>query len=351
VLGYDEEELEARGAGATAREIAQQPGLWREVAQRLAETAAEREAFLAPLLATPARRVLLTGAGSSAFAGEIVAPAIARRARVRVDAVATTEIVANPRECFAEDVPTLLVSFARSGDSPESVAATRLAGDLLSDCAHLVITCNAEGQLNRTHNGRDGSHVLLLPEAANDRGFAMTSSLTSMALAALIALGGEPDVDRLATDAQRSLDALDTLPDLEGIHRVVYLGSGSLHGLAKESALKLLELSAGRVATFAESSLGFRHGPKAVVDDATVVVVHLSSDPYTRRYDDDIARELPGAITLESELPDAEAALVHAIRAQALALSASLALGLTPDNPFPGGGVNRVVQGVTIHDL
>jgi tagatose-6-phosphate ketose/aldose isomerase len=351
VFGYEADELEARGAGATAREIAQQPVLWREVAQHLTETAAEREAFLAPLLATPGRRVVLTGAGSSAFAGEIVAPAIARRTRARVEAVATTEIVAGPRECFAEDVPTLLVSFARSGDSPESVAATELAARLLSDCAHLVITCNADGQLNRTHAGRDGSHVLLLPEATNDRGFAMTSSLTSMTLAALIALGDEPDVDRLAAEAEQVLATLDALPGLDGIPRVVYLGSGSLHGLAKESALKLLELSAGRVATFAESSLGFRHGPKAVVDDATLVVVYRSSDPYTRRYDDDIASELRGALTFDSELPDAEAALVHAIRAQAIALRASLALGLTPDDPFPDGDVNRVVQGVTIHEL
>ena len=296
-------------------------------------------------------RVVLTGAGSSAFAGEIVAPAIAQRTRARVDAVATTDIVATPRACFAEDVPTLLVSFARSGDSPESVAATELADALLSDCAHLVITCNAEGELNRRHAGRDGSRVVLLPDAANDRGFAMTSSLISMVLAALIALGAAPDVDRLAAEGERALAALDDLPPLDGIGRVVYLGSGSLHGLAKEAALKLLELTAGRVVAFGDSSLGFRHGPKAVLDDAVLPIVFVSSDPYTRAYDRDIVRELPGAVAFESELPDAEAALVHAIGAQAIALRASLSHGLTPDDPFPDGEVNRVVQGVTIHEL
>jgi tagatose-6-phosphate ketose/aldose isomerase len=351
VLGYDRRQMEARGAGNTAAEILQQPDLWREVGALLDATVSEREAFLAPLLATPGRRVVLTGAGSSAFAGEIVAPAVARARRARVDAVATTDVVADPRGCFAEDVPTLLVSFARSGDSPESVAATRLADELLGDCAHLVITCNADGELNRTHGDAERSHVILLPERANDRGFAMTSSLTSMVLAALHALGAAPDVERLAARGERALAAADDLPDLDGVERVVYLGSGSLHGLAKESALKLLELTAGRVVAFGDSSLGFRHGPKAVLDEATTAIVYVSSDPYTRRYDLDIARELPGALALESDLPDAEAALVHAIRAQAIALRASLAHGLTPDDPFPDGDVNRVVQGVTIHDL
>lgn len=37
--------------------------------------------------------------------------------------------------------------------------------------------------------------------------------------------------------------------------------------------------------------------------------------------------------------------------AQTLALAASLDHGMTPDNPFPGGEVNRVVQGVVIHAL
>jgi tagatose-6-phosphate ketose/aldose isomerase len=340
VFGYGEADLEARGAGATAREIAQQPALWREVGELVAEAPAD-----------PRRRIVLTGAGSSAFAGEIVAPAIAQRTRARVDAVPTTDIVATPRACLAEDVPTLLVSFARSGDSPESVAATELAEEMLADCAHLVITCNAEGELNRRHAGRDGSHVILLPDAANDRGFAMTSSLTSMALAALIALGATPDVKRIAAEGEQVLGALDDVPELEGIERVVYLGSGSLHGLAKEAALKLLELTAGRLVAFGDSSLGFRHGPKAVLDAAALPIVFVSSDPYTRAYDLDIVRELPGAVALESELRDAEAALVHAIRAQAIALRASLAHGLAPDDPFPDGEVNRVVQGVTIHEL
>jgi tagatose-6-phosphate ketose/aldose isomerase len=343
VFGLDDSALEGRGAAHTAREIAQQPALWRQVAddpQRLDAAAYAN------------RRIVLTGAGSSAFAGEIVAPALTRHLGRGVEAIATTDIVADPRAAFAGDVPTLLVSFARSGDSPESVAATRLADQLLADCAHLVVTCNAEGKLNRTHGDAPGSQVILLPDEANDRGFAMTSSLTSMVLATLLAFGVPVDVDRAATAAEQQLHAEPPALVPEGTERVVYLGSGPLHGLAKEAALKLLELSAGRIVAYADSSLGFRHGPKAILDERTRAFVLISSDPYTSRYDEDIAAELgEHAERWSLELDDPAAALVHAVAAQRLALKASLDLGLTPDDPFPGGAVNRVVQGVTIHDL
>ena len=104
-------------------------------------------------------------------------------------------------------MPTLLVSFARSGDSPESVAAAELAEQQLSECWHLVVTCNADGQLARVHASRPRSEVLLLPGAANDQGFAMTSSFTGMRLAAMQSLVGADDqlVRRIAAAAEQLL--------------------------------------------------------------------------------------------------------------------------------------------------
>ncbi len=369
------------GAGHTTREIAQQPAVWREVARSLAASRDADDAFLRPVLARPGLRIVLTGAGTSSFAGEVLAPSLRRRLGRRVEAVSTTDIVSNPRECFAEDVPTLLVSFARSGDSPESVAATVLADQLLSECHHLVITCNAAGRLARERSGVPRSRVLVMPSAADDQGFAMTSSFTSMTLAALLVLGGRHVADlveRLASSAEKVLaeregDARSLTA--RGFERIVYLGSGSLKGLARESALKILELTAGRVMASAESSLGFRHGPKAVLDERTVAVVFLSNDPYTRRYDLDIVTELRAGMPADSVLTvgastdglpggpadwllpgldgvdDAALALTAVVCAQLIGLEASLALGLTPDNPFPSGEVNRVVQGVTVHPL
>lgn len=364
----------------TAREIAQQPAVWRELDASLEERHTEIAAFLDPLLARPDLRIVLTGAGTSAFAGEVLAPGLARQLGRRVDAVATTDLVSNPRDHFAEDVPTLLVSFARSGDSPESVAAAKLASTVLSECWHLVLTCNPDGELYRAANdatarGSATSLSLLMPAAANDQGFAMTSSVTSMMLAALRVLGGFHEIGHLADVAAGALPELakraQALVDEEP-ERIVYLGSGPLTGLARESALKVLELTAGRVVSYFDSALGFRHGPKSVLTDRTVAVVYLSNDAYTRQYDLDIVAELreflpDGQViavgcrddaTEETwsfpslgHLPDATAAPVLLLAAQQVALAQSLALGLHPDNPFPDNEVNRVVKGVTIHEL
>lgn len=381
LLDLSAADVEKRGAGWTAREISQQPAVWRETGGMVDRRRDDVEAFLGPLLEREDLRVVLTGAGTSAFAGEILAPALSRRTGRRVDAVATTDIVSNPEECFAEDVPTLLVSFARSGDSPESVAAVDLAEQSLSDVRHLILTCNRDGRLYKDHSAADRSLALLMPEATNDQGFAMTSSFTSMVLAARLVLGGvEPEglVDRLVAAAEQMLSAYQRgIRGLAsaGYERVVYIGSGPLKGLAHESSLKLLELTAGAIVTYFESSLGFRHGPKSILNDRTLAVVYVSGDPYTRRYDLDLLAELrrstrSGKVIAITATPaagsdnqdvwlldglegtdDAALALPYVLFAQLLGLSFSLALGYTPDNPFPNQEVNRVVQGVTIHSL
>ena len=84
-------------------------------------------------------------------------------------------------------MPTLLVSFARSGNSPESMAAVALAEQGVADCHHLIFTCNAEGALYAEGKRLRKAHVVLLPEETNDRGFAMTSSFPGMMLAASLA--------------------------------------------------------------------------------------------------------------------------------------------------------------------
>lgn len=379
-LGQPPIDFDAAGASWTAREIAQQPTLWREVARTVASARAETDAFLHPVLDHGDLRIVLTGAGTSAFAGEVLAPYLARKTGRRVEAIATTDLVSNPRENFAENVPTLLVSFARSGDSPESMAATRLADQCLTRCHHLVLTCNRRGDLYRDHSGAPRSLVRVMPATANDRGFAMTSSYTCMVLTALLTLGADqsPDLaERLAAAAEHLLatSAASIRAAAERRYkRIVYLGSGPLKGAARESALKMVELTAGTVATWYDSPLGFRHGPKSVLDDTTLVLAYISTDPYTRKYDLDMVTELRATLAPEAvvavtatpddhdsdnswlvegvdDIDDAAVSLPFILCAQLLALHTSIALGHTPDNPFPAGEVNRVVQGVTIHAL
>jgi tagatose-6-phosphate ketose/aldose isomerase len=361
--------------GATILEIGQQPDAWREVAARSDERAAE---FLRDVTGRADLRIILTGAGSSAFAGEIAAPALRHHLNRRVDAVATTDIVASPLDYLEPHTPTLLVSFGRSGNSPESVATTELADELVDDVWHLILTCDRDGQLGRTHGDRANSLVVYMPERTNDSGFAMTSSLTSMLLSCLLMLGpAEPtDASALALAAEH---VVDLQPDIRAIakskkQRFVYLGSGPLEGLARESALKLLELTAGEVVTYFDSPLGFRHGPKSVLDGDTLVVVYVSTDPYTRRYDLDIIAEIrdqlgPDSVTVIAAEPipselghtivlpglsglgDSSVALAYLVFAQYLALFTSLEYGKTPDNPFPAGEVSRVVRGVKIYPM
>jgi putative AgaS family sugar isomerase len=365
------------GAEATTREIARQPEVWRELADILEQRRGELDAFLAPLIRRDDLRVVLTGAGTSAFAGGVAAAALTRLTGRRFDAVATTDIVSSPLSAFGEDVPTLLVSFARSGNSPESIAATRLADEVLTEVHHLAITCARGGALYRQHDGADRSAVVLMPERSNDSGFAMTSSFTSMLLTALVLLtgSGRPTIEAVAHAAERIIDT--QWEHLESVaarsyRRIVYLGSGAFTPLAQEAALKLLELTAGQVVSFHDSPLGFRHGPKAVLNDGTLAVVFVSADPYTRRYDLDIVAELKRALSDEQVLvvtagegadqdvlhldglkglDDGFAAVAAIVPAQILALSFALEVGTSPDNPFPNGEVNRVVKGVRIHEF
>ena len=368
--------LESRGGMWTAREIAQQPQLWLRVEKLLAAERASLQQFIAPIVDDPAARVVLTGAGTSAFIGQCLQPVLSQRLRCRVDAIPTTDIVSSPLS-LQSAAPTLLISFARSGNSPESAATLDLAEQVLDNVRHLVVTCNKDGELAVRARKMRNAHLVLLPEATNDRGFAMTSSFTCMLLAAALAFDAiQPaTVARLSRSAELLLQQMPSCAQqLVASHfeRVVYLGSNELLGLAREAALKLLELTDGRIATLAESTLGFRHGPKSLVDGSTLVVVMLSNAPYTRAYDLDLLEELrrdgrAGGIlavsgTVDGRLPgehlvfagmdgasDLELSLLHVIVAQCYALAESLARGLRPDVPNAAGHVNRVVQGVTIY--
>jgi tagatose-6-phosphate ketose/aldose isomerase len=358
----------------TRREILQQPETLRATQALLMSRRAEIEAFLMPLLAKPNLRIILAGAGTSAFIGGCLAATLGRLTGRCVEAVPTTDIVSAPKLYLAPETPTLLVSFGRSGSSPESVAAVELADTIVPDVHHLIITCNADGALAQRKG--DDSFVLVLPEATHDRGFAMTSSFSAMMLSALAIFTGIDSFDARVEPIARSIQ--DLLPTIEPhmaalarrkFTRVVYLGSGPLQALAREAALKLLELTDGDLVTMFESTLGFRHGPKTIVNAETLIVVFVSNDPLTRAYDRDLIEELRAdgiagavvAISAQSDTgdtihvrglanaSDTDLLFPYIVPAQLFAYHASLERGLTPDSPNKTGVVSRVVQGVRIH--
>lgn len=365
----------------TEKEIRQQPGCWIQSLKNIESQRIEIDNFLTPLLLKPDLQIILTGAGTSAFIGDIIAPWLSRQTDKNFVAVPTTDLVTNPVDYLSPHRPTLLVSFARSGNSPESVAAVDLANQLVSQCHHLVITCNEAGSLYQNAVTSKNALALLMPAETHDRGFAMTSSISTMMASGLAVFApktiNSQSFQDVATRCEQIIDSQGDFSDaLFGdlpFKRVVYLGSGGLQGVARESALKVLELTAGKLAAFYDSPTGFRHGPKSLVNGETLVVLFVSSHPYTRQYDLDLLNELRRdqqamrvvAISASGSpeitagphilLPasrdfiDIEQAFCFLIYSQIFALSESIKAGITPDTPSASGTVNRVVKGVVIH--
>lgn len=377
-LGYELPWLEQHNGVHTAQEISHQPRLWRALADILEQQNDAVSAFLNPLLARSDLRIILTGAGTSAFVGDAAAPFVSATQGFRVESIPTTDLVSNPTQYLDPSRPTLLVSYARSGNSPESVAAVALVDQLVPDCHHLFLTCNAEGALSRYAETANNAYCMLMPEGSNDKSFAMTSSFSCMLMSTLTLLGGKTPADwrqhieATATLCEGKLEqwqaAIKELAN-QPYQRLIVLGSGGFAGLAREASLKSLELSAGKVMTAYDSSLGFRHGPKFTIDDTALVIQLFSSDAYTRQYDMDLFNEIRRdkqtlAHVAISEQPLNEEAVYelgqlalgdqwlcfpYILFCQMLAFEKSLQLGFGPDNPCPTGEVNRVVQGVTIY--
>ena len=385
MLNYTKEELLELGAEITTREIYQQPDVWKEAFEAYQAKREEIAAFLQEIADKHDYiKVILTGAGTSAYVGDTLVPyfkEVYDERKWNFNAIATTDIVANPETYLKKDVATVLVSFARSGNSPESVATVDLAKALVDDLYQVTITCAAEGKLALQAHGDDRNLLLLQPAASNDAGFAMTSSFTSMMLTALLVF----DPTEFALKAERfevvtslARKVLDKAADVKELvdldfNRVIYLGAGPFFGLAHEAQLKILELTAGQVATMYESPVGFRHGPKSLINEDTVVLTFGTTSEYTRKYDLDLVREVAGdhiarrvvllsdqasglenvkevALGCGGVLNDIYRVFPYIVYAQLFALLTSLKVENKPDTPSPTGTVNRVVQGVIIHD-
>lgn len=384
MFNLSEAELAKLGASHTTREIKQQPQLWREVLSTIESRLGEIEQFLVTIRKKHSSvKVIFTGAGTSAYVGETLLPQIKK---TQTDFtwdfqdVATTDLVSNPTVYFKSTQPTILVSFARSGNSPESVATVKLAQKLVDDLYQITITCASEGKLAINAQGDDKNLLLLQPALSNDLGFAMTGSFSCMYLTSLLIFDERPfeikkqwtlEVINAAEQVIENESVIQALVDKK-VDRVIYLGSGVFFGLAHETQLKILELTAGEKATLYETVLGFRHGPKSLVNNQTSIILYQAQNSYTNLYDYDLMAEIAGdkiaksmiavggrnpnidgfdhfEIPISKEIEEGYLVLPYAIFGQTYALLSSISVGNTPDTPSKSGTVNRVVKGVTIH--
>ena len=364
----------------TYREIWQQPRVWRKAYDIIRARKAEIQAFLDANLDEDFT-IVLTGAGTSAYIGDALEPALSRIRR-GYRAIATTDIITDPSLYFDKDSKILLVSFARSGNSPESVGAVKAVEQTAGKVVHVFITCNENGELAKMK----GSNILtiLLPPETNDVSLAMTSSYSTMLIVcSMIARidhieDEKESIDLLAEKVEAAMDRYESqireIAD-RSFTRAIFLGSGPLKGVAEESRLKLQELTDGAVMCAYDSFLGFRHGPKALVNPDSLLVYLLSPKPEVQRYELDLIRQIKSnndvkaSIVVCQHKPDLEedcydlcveiglpesvadyyACVSYIFVGQMMGLYKSIATGLCPDSPSVSGNISRVVEGVTLY--
>ncbi|MGL5955218.1 MAG: SIS domain-containing protein [Brevinema sp.] len=362
----------------TLKEILQQPECWKKTAKLILENK-ELELFLMQAIQDEFRPIIVSGAGSSEFAGKSIIDTLCKTLNRRVINAPTTDIVTHPEKFSIPNQPSLMISFARSGNSPESVAAVKLIRQCSPSTKHLIITCNKEGALAQMQGNQ--IYCIVLPEETNDQSLVMTSSFSSMILAAVLcgyfskkeeAYQALEDVSICAAGIfALQAEQLCELMNVSDIERIQYLGSSDSVGLLTEGHLKMLEMTDGQLATRVDSFLGVRHGPQVFINPHTVVVVILSKDPYVRQYEIDLLKELkskkqgyayvvigqdpkvvelPRLITCDTgDQGDFFQLITAAIIVQLLGFFKSLNLELSPDAPSISGTINRVVQGVEIY--
>lgn len=368
--GTDMKYFEEKGCPNTAREIAHQPDMWRNLIPVMNENRQKINDFMDKAGKGPVR-CIMTGAGSSGFVGRAVAGFVSKEGGIFPEAIHTTDIVSAPEAHLAPDIPTILVSFARSGNSPESVGAVEYARKIVKNLYEVSIVCDGESKLAKNTNGL----VLVMPKGTNDKAFAMTSSVSTMMLAGY-SLFCRNDFDKISNDITALADEVEknSLRMDEaaktcakwGFERAWYLASGPFAALAQEGALKMMELTNGAVVAGSNSATEFRHGPKTVLNPKTLTVHFISGDPFTAKYDLDLLNELyreRDGNKVVAIAKDAQADLLvpyspgreicvgiqGLVIMQLLSMYTSIELGVRSDNPSPSGLVNRVVQGVTVY--
>lgn len=384
-LGIPDAVLASKGAVFTAKEINDQPELWLKVYKTIQENQKGLKSFLEKTYNGNNNEnfeIILTGAGTSAFIGDVLEGVFRKYSAKKAVAVPTTELVTHPDYYLQKNKKTLLISFARSGNSPESVKAVALANKLCNEIHHLIITCNSEGELARSVSG-ENSYVLLMPPEADDKSLAMTGSFTSMLLSGLL-IARLDEIENLETQVrllsqygkkiiEQNTSELKVISELD-FKRTVFLGSGIFKGIAEESALKLQELTDGQVICKHDSFLGFRHGPKAVINEETLIVYLFSNNEYAMQYEKDLVKAVEGGrkvlcsigvmeMPIDSmkldlkikmscdgfKLEEVFLTVVSVLPAQILGFLKSLNLGLKPDTPSKSGMITRVVQGVKVY--
>ncbi|AXK51711.1 SIS domain-containing protein [Spiroplasma alleghenense] len=381
LLNLEKEWLIKNNSFNTLNEICQQPVVWIKIANEIKKYDNKINEFISKNINSKTK-IILTGAGTSEFIGNSIYQSFFER-KINISSVATTDLITGTTKYFNPDDEIILVSFARSGNSPESLGAFDIVNSIGKNVKNIVITCNSKGKLIKDYQEDSNNLLYLLPPEADDKSFAMTSSFTGMMLAFSLIMDIKKidknilQINEVAKQTEKNINDfyqhIQKLAELDN-NRIVFLGADEFKGISQESHLKVLELSAGEVNTFFNSPLGFRHGPKSILNKNTIVFLLMNFKDYQRKYDIDLINELfeqkqiSRLVVLDFQEDkqiknkchdyfnfnvannELFVGLNYIIFAQLYAFYKSLFLNKTPDNPWPSGLVNRVVKGVVIYD-
>ena len=386
IFNKTEKEWEELKGYWTAKEIRQQPETWSKTLVQVKNEQKEIESFIKKVTDHDDYDIILTGAGTSEFVGNAIYSYIGKISGYKCKSYATTDIVAAPENYLDKTRPTLIISYGRSGNSPESMGTVHTVNAYCENAYHLLITCNPEGAMAKyAEENTETCYAINLTPETHDQSFAMTSSFSNMYLANVLSFSFD-EYEEISKNVQEVISKTDNflseryeevikIVEEYDFKKIVYLGSNTLKGVAQESALKMCELNKGQIVTVYDSPMGFRHGPKSVIDPTALTVLFMSDNEYTRQYEYDLLKEMASqrdgnkilcvsstsddvcneyadyniVFNNEFKLDNVFLGLEYITVAQLIGLYKSANRGITPDNPCPTGEVNRVVKGVTIY--
>ncbi len=210
-------------------------------------------------------RIVLTGCGSSLFLAQTIAHSWRLRLGLPCRAFPASELLLRPESCFEEDRRTLVLGFSRTGETTETIRALHVARER-QGFPIIPVTCYADSTLARL-----SSRPVVIAEAQEESSI-MTRAFTGILAAFLIWAGAGREIRKLpgiiAESLRRHSDSIEELARLH-FSQVVFLGTGPFLPLARESALKLTEMTG--LPALAVQTFEFRHGNQRVLNSDSLV--------------------------------------------------------------------------------
>lgn len=259
----------------TWNEIASQGKVWKGVLHEVGQSAVVKEILES---FEHRRKWIFLGCGTSYYLAEAAAMSWTVLTGRPAHALPSSEVLLFPEGVRSEGGAVQAVAISRSGRTSETLRAARvLRGELLIPT--IGITCEANSELEAI------CERTIALTAVDEKSTVMTQSFTSM-LMSLQFLAAQhsrntqfvAELNRMADQFAPRIEALgeamETFVAKHTFADFVFLGQGTFHGIAREAALKVMEMSCSYSQFF--HTLEFRHGPKAIVSPATCLTFFMS---------------------------------------------------------------------------